>query len=380
MANNLLNQRWIDSLPDVIVENLQKQNDYILRVICERIKQIGEINPADQSKLKSALEYAGADLAKIEAYIKKTTGINQKELTQIFEKAAAENVDFANTYYKYRGMEPLEKYADNSQLQEIVEAIEKETQKEYTNISKTTGFKIGGKFKTIRAQYLSAIDQAILAVTTGATDYYTAMRGVVRDMAQSGIRTVDFASGYTRRMDSQARMNILDAVRQLNMRMQEKAGEEFGADGYEISAHSNCAPDHIDIQGKQYTKEEYEKLNNRLTRAIGEKNCKHFATPIIMGVSKPVYTSKELKRIKKESESVVEYKGNKYTKYQATQVQRRFETAIRQAKSERDAYKASGDKILEAAARKRAAAKMAEYKKFSEAVGLRTYINKARNA
>mgnify|MGYP001026916303 FL=1 len=204
----------------------------------------------------------------------------------------------------------------------------------------------------------------------GTVDYHTAVRSTVKDMAKSGLRRVTFDSGYSRRLDSQARMNILEGVRRLNGEMMEETGRRFGADGVEISAHSLCAPDHIDIQGRQYRKAEWDRINSGLKRPIGTLNCHHYATPIIYGVSRPVYSPKELAEINRRSTEMVEWKGRKMTRYEASQKQRQLETAIRYAKDERDAMTAAGDKLGAAQARKKSAALGREYKAFCETTGL----------
>jgi hypothetical protein len=38
---------------------------------------------------------------------------------------------------------------------------------------------------------------------------------------------VEYASGYTRRLDSAVRMNVLDGVRQLNQGVRKITGEQF---------------------------------------------------------------------------------------------------------------------------------------------------------
>ena len=45
--------------------------------------------------------------------------------------------------------------------------------------------------------------------------------------------------------------------------IQQEVGERFGADGVEISAHYPCAEDHVDIQGRQFSNEKFEKLNSK---------------------------------------------------------------------------------------------------------------------
>lgn len=370
--SRLLNESWIEGLPDNIVDNLEALNRYVVLRLCERIKEIGDIGTSDSLRLKSVIEYAGADLDAIEKEIARIMAMNQKEVQRLFEEVAEENIDFANTYYAARGMEKLSSYRSRANLIAFVESAKRVAMDGTSNLSHTymVGFKRGKRVIPLREYYISAIDKAITFVRTGTVDYNTAMRSTVRDMARSGLRRVTFDSGYSRRLDSQARMNILEGVRRLNADMMEETGKEFGADGVEISAHGLCAPDHQPIQGRQFSNKEYERLNQRLQRPIGTLNCHHFATPIILGVSKPVHSDKELKEINARSNAPVEYKGRTMTRYEASQKQRQMETAIRYAKDERDACVAAGDKIGATQARKRSAALGREYKSFCEKAGL----------
>lgn len=370
--NRLLNESWIEGLPDNIVENLEELNRYVVRRICERIKEIGDIGTSDAHRLKSVIEYAGADLGSIEREISRIMEMNRQEVQRLFEEVAAENIDFANTYYAARGMEELRTYRSRANLTAFVEAAKRTAMDGTANLSHThmIGFKREKRVVPLREYYITAIDRAITFIQTGTVDYQTAMRSTVRDMARSGLRRVTFDSGYSRRLDSQARMNILEGVRRLNADMMEETGREFGADGVEISVHGLCAPDHQPIQGRQYSNREYARLNERLQRPIGTLNCHHFATPIILGVSKPVHSARELEEINARSNAPVEYRGRTMTRYEASQKQRQLETAIRYAKDERDACVAAGDKIGAAQARKRSAALGREYKSFCEQAGL----------
>ena len=378
--SRLLSESYLNSLPDPIAKNMEALNQYVVERICKRIEKIGKLTVQDAAKLYSAIEFAGADLQAIQKELERITGLNAKALESMFEDVAAENVDFANTYYKARGMETLKDYAENAALRSFVEAAKRTAADGVTNLSSTTmiGFKSGKRVLPLREYYIQVIDKAITFAQTGTVDYYTAMRSTVKEMAQSGLRRVTFDSGYSRRLDSQVRMNLLDGVRQLNMAMLEQTGKEFGADGVEISAHSLCAPDHQHIQGKQYSLAEFERLNRSLERPIGELNCHHFTTPIVLGVSKPVYSASELREINKRSNAKVSYGGKTYTRYEASQRQRQLETAIRYAKDERDACVAAGDKLGATQARKKSAALTAEYKRFSEATGLTKRMERTR--
>lgn len=378
--SRLLSESYLNSLPDPIAKNMEALNQYVVERICNRIQKIGKLTVQDAAKLYSAIEFAGADLQAIQKELERITGKNAKELEKMFEDVAAENVDFANTYYKARGMETLKDYTENAALRSFVEAAKRTAADGVTNLSSTTmiGFKSGKRVLPLREYYIQVIDKAITFAQTGTVDYYTAMRSTVKEMASGGLRRVTFDSGYSRRLDSQVRMNLLDGVRQLNMAMLEQTGKEFGADGVEISAHALCAPDHQRIQGKQYSLAEFERLNRSLERPIGELNCHHFTTPIVLGVSKPVYSASELREINKRSNAKVSYGGKTYTRYEASQRQRQLETAIRYAKDERDACVAAGDKLGATQARKKSAALTAEYKRFSENAGLTVRMERTR--
>lgn len=387
--SRLLSETYLNSLPDPIAKNMEALNQYVVERICKRIQKIGKLTVQDAAKLYSAIEFAGADLQAIQKELERITGLNAKELDKMFEDVAAENVDFANTYYKARGMKTLKDYTENAALRSFVEAAKRTAADGVTNLSSTTmiGFKSGKRVLPLREYYIQVIDKAITFAQTGTVDYYTAMRSTVKEMASGGLRRATFDSSYSRRLDSQVRMNLLDGVRQLNMAMLEQTGKEFGADGVEISAHALCAPDHQRIQGRQYSLAEFESINRSLERPIGTMNCHHFTTPIILGVSKPVYSRKELDDINKRSNQKITYqttdrKGNavteKMTRYEASQRQRQLETAIRYAKDERDACVASGDKLGATQARKKSAMLTAEYKRFSEQAGLKVRLERTR--
>ena len=149
--------------------------------------------------------------------------------------------------------------------------------------------------------YRGAIDEAVSAVQSGTEDYGSAIRRVIREAGQSGLRVaergqrmVDYESGYYRRLDTAVRMNVLDGVRHLNQSIMEELGRQFGADGVEIDAHMLCAEDHLPYQGGQYSNEEFEEIQDSLQRPFGEWNCRHSWHPIILGVSPRTYTDGEL--------------------------------------------------------------------------------------
>ena len=126
----------------------------------------------------------------------------------------------------------------------------------------------------------------------------------------------DYESGRSDRIEVAARRTLLTSVAHVTHRISEQNGEELGADGWEMSAHSGSRPSHAVYQGRQYTQEQYERIIKPL---ISEPNCRHDVFPIILGVSEPVYTEEELQNI---DQPPFTYEGRTYTAYEASQIGR----------------------------------------------------------
>lgn len=375
----------LDKVLERFYNRYNKFNTKTLQMLGNVIKQFDGISPSQAHILAQELKL-GFDVYKLQQELSKISGKSIQDIDKLFDKVAKENVEFSEVYYKVKNKEYV-KYEDNEPLQDMVEAIKKQTNNTFTNLanSKNTGFvledKDGNKtFKTIPQVYNNLIDEAVYNVETGVSDYQSAMRNTIRQLADSGVKIheekLGYASGYNRRIDSSVRQDVLTGLRQVNIGIQEEIGTEIGADGVEISAHSPCAMDHLDIQGRQYTKEEFKKLNSNLDRPIGTYNCRHFVFQVVLDVQEPSYSKKQLNKMKRESTQKVSYNGKKYTPYEATQVQRKFESAIRQQKDRQIIARASGNDKEIGLAQQKITQLTTEYNNFSKSVGLDTYKNR----
>lgn len=372
----------LELLLERFYNRFNQYNTKVLEKLGEAIKKFDGVSPSTAHKIAQELKY-GADIDNLMAELSKLSGKSIKDIEEAFDSVAEENVAFAEVYAKAKNMEFVD-YKDNDQLKRLVKGIAGETNATFKNLSKTRaiGFVLkdeyGKKtFKNLKDTYIDLIDEAVFNVETGVSDYQSAMRGVMKQLADSGVKVheekVGYPSGYNRRIDSSVRQNVLTGVRQVNLEVQKQVGRDFGADGVEISAHSPCAEDHLSIQGKQFSNAEFKKLNTSLERPIGEYNCRHFVFSIVLGVNQPSYSDKMLNQMNKESQSVIEYEGKKYTSYEATQVQRKLETAIRKEKDRQIIARASGDKDGVGMAQKNITSLTYKYNDFSKKAGLDTY-------
>ena len=345
MKNALSDEVLIERL----VQRIESGNTFILKKIGEVVAEIKNITPSQAYQLQQMIKY-GARYDTILERLSKITNINVDELDTIFEYYAKKDYQFAEKFYKYRNINyvPFNQFTE---LKTQVQAIANITKGTYMNLTNTSaiGFTIKDafgnvKFYNISQAYQYAIDQSLLAITQGRDTFDNQMYGILRQMGE-GVKVVDYESGRTRRLDSAIRMNLRGGIRELHNETQKILGDDFGADGVEITVHGSPAEDHADLQGRQFSYEEYDKLQNNLPatdykgitythehRPISMYNCYHSIFAIVLGVSEPIYSNKELWKIKQQNEKGFEYEGKHYSLYEGTQLQRQIETAIRREK------------------------------------------------
>ena len=389
----LLSDEVMEKLAAPIVKRQEELNQYVIEIIAKRIKEIADLTPSEVYKLERILK-SGADVTKINAEIAKITGLQEKQIKKLIRQIAEKSYLEAKPYYDYRKklFLPFEK---NEPLQRVVAAIAKQTLDEYVNLSKAQAFMLRDMKDPqkliptpLSKAYYSIIDEAVQASQQGTLDYHTAIRRTMEQLVDSGIRHVEYNSEsgehFSQRLDTAVRRNVLDGIRAINQGVQDITGEQYGADGKEISVHQFAAPDHEPIQGHQFTNEQYDKLQNEqpfedvkgnsfgaIKRAIGTLNCRHFAYSIIVGVNTPNFTDAQLQSfINKNHAGYTLPNGKHMTMYECTQKQREYELKIRRCKEKQMALETSGDTQGAAKARAQVVQAMKSYKAFSGQCGL----------
>lgn len=378
----MLSEEALERLSERLVNRIEELNLFMIKKLGEQIVNIGELTPSQLRQVFQSVQY-GSNFNDIVNMIAEITDKNVEDIYSIFEDVAKKNQSYAKQFYDYKKI-PFIPFDENEELKSQVKAIAESTVNQYLNMSNTmayvfindTGVK---EFTSLSGIYQRVTDRAVLSISQGRESFDTVVKKTMKDLTSQGLRTVDYASGYSRRMDSSVRMNIMDGVRRLNRELQTQFGKEFGADGIEVSHHKNAAPDHIDtVDGKQFSKEEYEQVNNSLERHVGELNCYHFIYPIILGVSKPLYSKEQLEADKKANKEGFEFEGTKYTNYQGTQLQRQLETKIRQYKDRQIGAKSIKDTKEVYHCQEKIDQLTQKYKELSDVSGLPTKVDRLR--
>ena len=389
----MINEELQEKLLSVFDKRFENYNTKVLEELGNVIKQFKDLTPSQAYSLAQQLKY-NTTVKDLLNELSKISGLSVKDLKAILEKVARENIGFADVYYRSRGLEtPL--YSENKALQRLVSSVYSISGAEFKNIAKSTGFRLLGDngeplLLNIDETYKYVIDKCVVAISQGKETYQQSMRSTLKQLSSSGVRKIEYESGYSRRLDSSVRMNILDSIRQVSNESQKLFGEEFGYNAVEVSHHSNSAPDHsnndiengkFDIDGHQFVKldilkeqikngiekeitlkdidevnhrvkckgkwyYDFDYINNNLNRPVSTMSCYHYIFSVVLGVSRPQFTDKQLEEDKKKNNDGFEFEGKHYTFYDGEQLLNRIALEIRKNKDTQIMAKSSGDNDL----------------------------------
>lgn len=368
----------IESLPIGLEKLFRGLEKRVMRDIIRRLKAAGEITRSTDWQIYRSAEL-GKAIDEIKKEIAETLDGGDEEVNKLFDEAAKTSWARDKKLYKSVGQTPVA-YKDNETLKQLVAAVKAQTSDELRNITGTLGVATAnkGRIKTVSLTeyFTDTLDNAALDISSGAFDYNTVLKRTVTELVNSGIRTINYDSvskrPTTARVDVAARRAVMTGVNQLTAKISEDNAKTLGTDMYEVSAHSCCRPEHVEWQGGWYTMAQLKSVCG-YGRVDGLKgaNCGHSFDPVIPGVSEPSYTPEELKQMRAEESKKYEYNGKEYTKYEASQRQRRLERTIAARRHAVDLLEEGGaDEQTIQTARASFQAVSQEYTRFSKAMGL----------
>ena len=365
----MLTAQQIAALRDAAYKITDPINEYLLKDIVRRIAEAGQLTSTATYQVWRA-QRLGKSQREVERELRKLLQMSRKQIRKILHQSAQSGYSLDINRFPTSAAIPFEK---NAALQQIVSAAVKLAQEDFTNIVQTIGFvNPYGKPEPLTSAYITSCDFVFKQVVTGAASYTEAIRQATRNLAAKGVRVIDYESGVHTSLEAAVRRNIMGGLGLMQEKVSQQAHDDLGCDGWEITAHANSAPDHEPIQGRQYSDAEYEALNDSLVRRIGTLNCGHAAFPIILGVNQPQYTPEELEKFRTDNEKGVTVDGVHYTGYEATQMQRKLERAIRAQKRRVMVDEAAGDEEKLAQDQTRLTVLRQRYQEFSDKAGLRT--------
>lgn len=355
-------------------EPMKTLENSIMSDIVRRIRDNGEITSAADWQI-TRLVQLGMGMAEITAAIDQALGVAEDITETLFTDVISAGYARDKSLYEAIGKVQIP-FEENEPLQQLISSITAQTNETMHNITQSLGFAQRGSdghlsFTPIADYYQRTLDKAMLDISSGAFDYNTVLKRTVKEMTDSGLRTVDYATGWSNRVNVAARRAVMTGMTQLTAQVNEQNAEALETEWFEISWHSGARSSHW-WGGKWYTKEQLTticKLGD--VQGLCGANCYHDYSPVIPGISEPTYTEEELAELNRQEKEPIEYNGKQYTKYEALQRQRRLETTMRAQRQEMALLKEGGadeDDLINCRARYRGTSQ--EYTAFSKAMGL----------
>lgn len=368
----MMTQGEIEKLTVTMEKAAAKLELDIMKDIVRRIKANEGMTSTAEYQINRLRQLGLADRY-IREEIKTYLRASAEEMDRIFQDVPENEYSKLNFLYQEMGVEQ-KPFGNHSAIQTVIEAALMQTDSTFQNISQSMGFAIrrGGKtvFLPVAEYYQQTLDNTILGIATGAFDYSSALNRSVKEMTRSGLRTVDYASGRSYRIESATRTALMTGFSQITRYMNEQIAADLGTDDYETSYHMGARPTHQWWQGRVYSYQDliYVCGLGTVTGLCGI-SCYHWYEPFIRGVSVRNYTDEQLDAMIREESRQRSYQGKEYTAYTALQKQRRMELTMRKQRQDIALLKEGGGSSLDIlAAQTRYRTSMNEYVEFSKAM------------
>ena len=353
---------YLDHAPDRLVLLLQQVEDDILRDVARRISKMEALTPTANWQLwryeqTEALRQDG--VKKLAHY----TGKSEAEIRRLMQEAATRAMEAEDEIYYRYGKEPTP-FAENETLQALLTAGYRQTAGTFHNLTATTANTVSGQFE-------AALDRAHLKVSSGAFDYRSAVKSAVDSLADT-MKYVTYPTGHTDTLEVAARRAVLTGVNQTGAKLQVARADEMGVEFFETTAHGGARPSHAEWQGRQFHRggavdymgkhyPDFEAATGYGTGAgLCGWNCRHtfFAIFPELGTP-PAWTQESLEALNARD---IEYNGQKYTRYEISQMQRAKERTVRKYKRRYLAEDAAGaDTTASAVKLRQARQELAEF-------------------
>ena len=342
----MLSPEELEAVPEPLVKLFRQLELDVMRDIIGRLSVNRDISRTADWEI-SRLYELGVSKRAIKKRIKDALKLSTREINLIYKNVIWQDYARYEPIYRTKG-KPWIPYEKNRQLQQLVSGVKTQTLGEFKNITQSLGFAVkrpdGTRvFQPIAEYYQKTLDNAAMGMLSGVYDYNTMIKKAVRELTESGLRTVDYITEtdegktktHTNRVEVAARRALMTGFNQTVAKITEENAEQLGTDKFEVTYHRGARPTHQPWQGRVYTREQLVTVcgYGDVTGLKGA-NCYHDFHPFFEGLSKRLYTDEELDRMNAEENTPKQYGDKEYTAYEALQRQRRMEASLRRKRGE----------------------------------------------
>lgn len=330
----MLKPNYIQELPKTVTALYTELENEIITDIARRIAKANYITPTAEWQIYRMQELSKS-YEQITKEIANLTAKSQKEVERLLYESAVTSLEYDDKIYNEafkQGLTPKQPLPllRSPQMVEILKAGIVQTNALMKNFTQTTAI-------NAQRQLGEALDLAYLQITSGVFTPQQAIRQAVKTITNNGIKAFNYKSGHTDQIDVAVRRAIITGCNQVTGKLQDARADEMELELVEVTSHFGARPSHAEWQGKIYCRNgshsKYPDFVTSTGYGTGDGlmgwNCAHSFYPYYDGLSSPSFEQYD----KKESDKA----------YEQSQIQRKYERAIREEKRRCTGYNASGD-------------------------------------
>lgn len=244
----------MEQIPNAISNAFSELEIGIFEDLIGRIKENNEITGTAEYDIFKLIQLGESEKV-IKNYVRKALKITYSEIEEIFGDVFETGYNRDNNLFKAVGADFIA-YKDNEPLQQYIAAIKEQTRGTYKNITNTMGFvrqrEGTNTWVPLTKYYKDSLTRAVIEITSGSFSYTQVVKKIINEMTNSGIRTIDYASGKTSRIEVAARRAIQTAVTQVAAKVTEQNMEKLHTEYVEVSWHATARPTHQVWQGRVF--------------------------------------------------------------------------------------------------------------------------------
>lgn len=395
----MITPRQYENWPIPLEELAREVEEELLRDIVRRLAKEGRITATAYIQTQSLIDYSGLSVWEIRRKLSRMTGLLDSEIETLYQKAVEQmQTDYGAEIEK---LGVPSRFMDNNYTQGLIKAEAAQTQGTFQKLTGSLGFSVelSGNMQWVPLEkaYHWALDHIIAQVQSGGFTIDQAIRQASIKLADSGLQTIDYASGHRDRVEVAVRRAAVTGMHQISGRMSEIAIDELGTNLVEVSAHQGArdkgrVPENHKLwQGKVfYWKEKggeppkgkyddfLETTGYNTGPGLKGWNCRHDFGVFIEGISQRIWTDEELANI---DPPPFEYEGKTYKADDALDRQRDIERTIGRYKRRILALESNGLDQTDPDYQRNAGMITAwtrKYNEFSQVAGLRPQLERAR--
>ena len=381
----MLSDEQIDVLSEALMPYFDELEQWVIQDIARRLDETLTYSGTIENEL-AAMKRLGYSPARMRRGVMKLLGADKNlkkliaEQTAEYKRKYAEMMERINREAAKTGADMVYKASDIAQaedrkiwnesgkklkegdfLHQLSDAFSERMDGDLVNLTKTSGFKRGMSYMDARQAYTHTLNNSVLRLASGVSTIEREVTSVIHDMAQSGLRTINYSANRSQHIESAVRTALRTTYSQLSGAVMDKDIKQTEETLVYVSQHWGARnkgegiENHEEWQGKVYKLDDHEypeeekRIGQKITglveatgydaatstvmdpRGLHGYNCRHSHNAWFEGVSvKPEY---------KPEPSPKEIDGKVYDYYAMTQKMRSMERDIRAMRKELIALK-----------------------------------------